>query len=254
MRVYVDGYDLSGYSRTIGPLEITYDEADLTAHMSDTVKGYLPNHAHTNLGTLNAVFDNTATVGLHALMATAGTARTVLVPVGVQGAPAQGDPCFGGTFTDGAYQITEDAGAVTANIPWSGWAANATTRDYPLAWGTLLHENVARTEATGINADVGFDNITGAATAKGGFFLYQIFAGDGTATLSVQDAAVNNDGGFALLAGATTGVINCAVPSAGIIVPTTLTVRQYLRWQIDFNAGGGTATTVTFATAFFRKI
>ena len=53
-RVYVDGYDLSGYGRTIGPLSWAYDEADLTAHMSDTVKGYLPNNANVNLGTFNA--------------------------------------------------------------------------------------------------------------------------------------------------------------------------------------------------------
>lgn len=36
-RVYIDGYDMSGFGRTIGPLEWKYDEADLTAHMSDTV-------------------------------------------------------------------------------------------------------------------------------------------------------------------------------------------------------------------------
>ena len=98
-RFYEEGYDLSGYSRNVGPLEWVYDEADLTAHMSDTVKGYLPNHANINIGTLNAVFDNTDTTGLHALMSTAGVAKTVLIPIGTRTAPVDGDVCFGGTFT-----------------------------------------------------------------------------------------------------------------------------------------------------------
>jgi hypothetical protein len=36
----------------------------------------------------------------------------------------------------------------------------------------------------------------------------------------------------------------------GLVVPTTLTVRQYLRWQIAFNS----ATTVTFVLTFMRGI
>jgi len=65
-RVYVDGYDVSGMARTIGPLDSVYDEAEMTA-MADGVKTYLPNHPHVNVGTLNTVFDNTATSGIHAL-------------------------------------------------------------------------------------------------------------------------------------------------------------------------------------------
>ena len=67
-RVYADGYNLSGMARTIGPIGVTYDEADLTAYMGDTVKGYLRNHAQSDLGALNAVFDNTATTGIHGVL------------------------------------------------------------------------------------------------------------------------------------------------------------------------------------------
>jgi hypothetical protein len=79
--------------------------------------------------------------------------------------------------------------------------------------------------------------------------MYQVFAGNGTATLKVQDAATNTNPSFADLSGATSGSVNCATPSAGVVaISTTATVRQYLRWQIVF----GTATTVTFALAFVR--
>ena len=42
VRCYVDGRNLSGYGRTIGPLTWDYDLADLTCQMSDAVRGGLP--------------------------------------------------------------------------------------------------------------------------------------------------------------------------------------------------------------------
>lgn len=245
IRVYMDGYNLSGYGRSIGPLEITYDEADLTALMSDTVKGYLPNHAHVNIGTFNGVFDNTATTGLHALLGTAGADRVVTVAYGIRAAPADGDPCFCGQFTQGAYQATEEGGAVTATIPFQGWAADSAVRTYPMAWGTLLHASAA---ATGANTGTGYDNPTGAATTKGGFFVYHVLAGDdGTVTLSVDDSADNS--AWIALSGATSGSINATAGTHGIVaLGNTATVRRYLRWQVAL----GTAVTVTFVSAFCR--
>ena len=254
-RCYVNGYDLSGYSRTIGPLSLEYDAADLTAWMGDTVKGYLPNTAHISPGTLNAVFDNTATTGLQALtQATAGTSRNVMVPIGIRGAPADGDPVFCGQFYQDAFQVTEDNGAVTATIPYSGWSGEATTTQYAQPWGILLHAKAARTEATGVNTAAGYLNYSSmATTTAGGYFMWQVFAGNGTATLSVQDSDDWDDPADYDITVATSGLINCAVPTSGIVAANTLTIREGLRWQIDFDAGGGTATTVTFACAFMRS-
>jgi hypothetical protein len=247
-RVYIDGYDMSGFSRSIGPLEMVYDEVDMTAPMSDTVKGYLPNQGHVNTGTLNAVFDNTATTGLHALMITAGISRNVITAIGMRAIPAGGDPCFGGTFIDTAYQVTQDGGAVTATIPFAGWSVEKSA-NYVSPWGTLLHANAAE---TGVNSGTGYDNPTGASTAKGGYFMYHVLASSNpthTATLSVDDAATNAGGSFAPLSGATSGSITVTAGVSGIIfLGNTATVRQFLRWQIAL----GTATSVTFVSAFFR--
>lgn len=246
-RVYVDGYDLSGFGRSIGPLELTHDEVDLTAHMSDTVKGYQRGHSHANVGTLNAVFDNTATTGIHAIMGTAGAARNVLVAKGILAAPADGDPCFGGSFIQKGYPVTNESGAVTLSIPFSGWAANAASLLYASPWGVLLHANAARTSASGANTGTGFDNPTAGATAKGGYFLYQVTAGNGTATLSVDDSADNS--AWIALSGATSGSITCAAGVSGIVaLATSATVRRYLRWQVAF----GTATSISFACALMR--
>lgn len=249
-RVYMDAFDCSGWSRDIGPLEVNYDPIDLTADMGDTVKGYMRGHATVNVGTLNAVFDNTATTGIHTVLKTAGAKRLVTVALGMRAAPVDGDECFNGEFTQGAYQVNTSGGAVTVNVPFQGWAADSTYLRYASPWGTLLHANAARTAATGVNADVGFDNPTGDRTLKGALFVWHVFAGDGLATLKVQDAAVNNDGGFVDLALGTSGEINCAVKQAGMVWcgGAVYEVRRYVRWQISFN----TATTVTFLSALCR--
>ncbi len=79
--------------------------------------------------------------------------------------------------------------------------------------------------------------------------MYQVLAGNGTATLKVQDAATNTNPSFADLTGATTGVITCAAGVHGFVqLGVTATVRQFLRWQIVW----GGATSVSFALGFMR--
>lgn len=239
-RVYADGYDLSGDTRTIGPLAWTFDEGDLTC-LPDEVKGALPGHATLGIGTLNGVFSNTATTGLHTVMSTAGVKRTVMIPIGIRTAPAQGDPVYMGQFEQSGYQQEE----AYVNIPFALPSVTNTTLLYDKPWGWLLH---AKGAETAVNTAIGIDDI-GASTAFGGYMMYQVFAGNGTATIKVQDAATNLNASFADLSGCTSGSINCATVQSGIIaVSKTATVRRYLRWQIVF----GTATTVTFALSFVR--
>lgn len=243
-RVYVDGFDLSGFSRTIGPLDLMHAEVDLTADMGDTVKGYLKGHTQVNVGVLNTVFDNTATTGIHAVLQSSGVARTVLVAQGIRAAPAAGDPAFGGVFLQSGYQEVDAAGAATLTIPFAGWAEDAASLLFASPWGVLLHALGAE---TAVNTATGNDNPTGGATTNGGYFIYQVTAGNGTATLSVDDSADNIS--FLALSGATSGSINTAVRSAAIVaIGTAATVRRFLRFQIAF----GTATTVTFTSAFMR--
>jgi hypothetical protein len=242
-RVYIDGYDLSGYSRSIGPLASDYEPVDVTADLGDSVRGYLCNTPEITPSTLNAIFDDTAATGLHAVMSTPAS-RTLMAPIGMQAEPVMGDPVFVGQYHQLAMRVHDDSDAVVATIPFGGWDANALT-NYSKAWGVLLHENSAE---VAINDQAGVDD-AGGETAAGGYMVYQVFGGDGTATLLVEDAPINDDADFDPLVDATTGVIDCAVRSAGIVqIGTAATVRQYLRWQIEFDA----ANTVTFALAFVR--
>jgi hypothetical protein len=251
--VYIDGYDLSGVARTIGPLESTFDEAETTA-LADTVKTYLPNHPNLNVGTLNAIFDTTSVIGTAAVANVTGTKRVVSVAKGIRAAPAIGDPVFCGEFMQSAYNVVGEGG-VFVNIPFAGWAADATQRAYPVAWGQLLHTNVSAAAANA--SGTGVLSHTGAATAFGGDMVYHITAatvGAGvTATIKVQHSPDEVNANYVDLGGCTTGVIDVSTaPIAGVLRTTTniTTVDKYLRWQIVL----GTATTVTFVLGFMRGI
>jgi hypothetical protein len=244
--VFFDGYALAGYTKKIGPLKTEFQAADVTT-LGDTVKGFLPNQASVTVGTLNGIFDNTAATGLHVLASGAGVTRIVSVPIGIRAAMAQGDPCFNAQVIQDGYQAGEAGGAVIANVPFGEWAGNPTTAQYPWGWGLVLNANTAR---VGVNAASGVDNYGAAvSTLFGGYLCYHVTAGNGTATLSIDDSADN--AAWVALSGATTGSINCAVVSAGIVaLGRTATVRRYLRWQIVL----GTATTVTFLLSFVRAV
>ena len=244
-RAYVDGYDMSGYTRSFGPLSVEFEE-HAQAALSDDIINVLPGQATIGMGTLNGIFDNTATSGLHVIMSGSTGIRTVMLPIGMRAAPVAGDEVFCGQFDQTGYQEEGD-GLLTVTIPFAPTDNQSASKLYSQAWGKLLHANSAETAANS-TASAGINN--GAATALGGFMMYQVFSGaggDGTATISIDDSA--NDTDYSALSGATTGELDMSVVRAGIVaLGATADVRQYLRWQLALNG----ATTVTFALAFVR--
>ena len=247
VRFYMDGYDLSGYSRTVSPLTWEFDPADLTCNMSDGVRGYLPNKPTVSPGTLNGVFDNTATSGLHVVASAHNSDRVIMIPVGDKAAPVQGDPVFCGEFLQLGYHAEEDGGAVVASIPFGPWEASSLIA-YNTPWGTLAHAKAAVTAANTAN---GYDDGCGAATSFGGYIVVQGFTGAtaGTATITLEHCTTA-DGEFSAVGGLTTGDLDFSTVQKVVAATTlkTTTINQYVRWQIALTD----LTTVTFAMAFVR--
>lgn len=247
LRLYSDGYDLSGYARQLsGGLKWEY-ETQADASWTDAVKNTIACGRATLGGfTLNAFFDNTATLGPHVTHYGQGVKRVVMIAKGIRAAPAQGDPVYCGEFDQLAYQAAVDSGIAVASIPFGEADAVSAAIAYSKPWGALLAPLLAR---TAVNASAGVDG--SAQTTKGGYLCYQITAWNGTGniTISVDDSANNAD--FLALSGATSGAIaHTAGHTAGVIaLATTATVRQYTRWQIAL-AGG--LVGATFALAFVR--
>jgi hypothetical protein len=242
---------MSGYARSFGPLATTFDEGVDDA-MNLTVKGTMLGNAVVSMGTLNGLFDNTPTSGLHVVMNGAGVTRTIMLPIGIQAAPAAGDPVFAGQFTQLGYQGNADQPIVTASIPFGNTASAANNMLYANPWGILLKALAA---VTAVNSANGLGG--GGQTTKGGFMCYQISAAAGTgnitATIKVQDAATAGGAYSDLL---TTGTLNLGSggvfsgPIAGIVaLAPTANVASYTRWQIVLTL----ATSVTFALSFHRN-
>ena len=244
VRVYVDGVDLSGYSRSVGPLSWVFG-AEPDAAFTDGCKNIVMGQGDIQAGTLNAFLDND-TAGANALLKSGNGTRNLLVAIGANAAPAAGNPVFAWKFEQSAFTSEQGTGFVTATIPFGG-ASYASTLTYKKPWGVLLHASGAE---TAVNSSTGVDD-NGGSSALGGVFVYHLLSSNGTVTLKAQDAATNADGSFADITGATSGSIDAtSSPQHGMIaLGTTATVRRYLRWQLVF----GTATTATFVTAFIRN-
>ena len=242
-RVYIDGYDMSGYTRSVGNLEWGFSE-NAVATLTDEVTGAFPGQGNIAIGDVNAVMDNTATSGFHELFKSASDAvRDVMVAIGIRAAPVEGDPVFCAQVAQNAYTTNVADEVITVNMELGSWDERADTKAYPYPWGNLIHANGAE---TAVNAGAA-DHSASAATTKGGFMMYHVFPGStGTCTFKIQDST---GGAFSDLV--SSGVLTqvAATGQSGVVaLGSTGTVNQDLRWQIVL----GTATTATFALAFVR--
>jgi hypothetical protein len=243
-RVYGNGYDLSGYTRSLGTLPWEFESGDVSA-MTEEINNYLIGRATIGPVTLNGVFDSTATSGLHVLASGVNTSWDLMITLGIRAAPAMGDPVYCGKFTQKGYQAQEDNVAMVATVPFGLWDGGDLLH-YEQPWGTLVHPLGVEDD---VNADAGYDDGAGGETFLGGYMMYQVTDGTGvgTATISIDDSANNID--FVPLADATVDVEDTDIPCAGIIeLDFVGDIRQYIRWQLSL-AG---MTDITFALAFVR--
>jgi len=242
-RVYIDGYDMSGYSRSLGEGGCTFDEG-IDDALSRDIKAVIAGQGNASFGPLNGIFDNTADSGLHVVANAGGTPRDVLVGIGIQAVPADNDPSFSGRFEHLTYSGNPDSNPVAANLSFGAPAFDAANLVYANPFGVLLHANAAETDA---NSATGLDQA--AQSTLGGWMMYQVLAGDGNAAIKVQDADTNLDGSFGDLL--TSGNIDCSTPTSGIVaLDMGSTVERYVRWQLTLD----TATTVTFVLSWHRNL
>lgn len=251
VRMYANGKDLSGHSRSIGPLDWSF-EVGIDNPLNASVIGNWLGQATISPGTLNALFDNTADSGSYTVLEpTNGTIRTIMIPVGIQAAPAQGDPVFCGQFMQDDFNSTPGDTPAGITVKYSPTASTSTSLVYANPWGILLHPYGAETAA---NTAVGVDNypLSSDGSTDGGYMLYEYFSGDGvppyTGTIKVQHADTNENADFTDLV--STGAINFSTPMGGVVaLATTAAVKRYLRWQFTPDS----LTTCAFTLAFVRN-
>ena len=244
-RVYVDGYDMSGYSRSAPVLNWGFRPAAWMA-LDDPAMGALPGQASISMGSYNGILDNTATSGMHAVLSNSDAVRDVMIPLGIRAEPAAGDPTFCAQVTQSAYQAQPSGGMVTVSIDLGNWDERGDTKAYPFPWGYLLH---AKGLVAAANTSSGAYDYGSSGSTNGGYMMYQVFArsNTGTATITVEHST---GGAWSVCTGLTYSVTDSSAAASGIVTTSSATssINRYTRWQTSL----GTSTGVTFALALVR--
>jgi hypothetical protein len=243
IRIYSNGYDLSGAASKIGTVGRTTD-APKGASLTDAVLNTVLGRSDIQCGPINAFLQAGAT-DIHDRLNSAEGTHNILIAFGTNAVPAVGNPIFAACMEQGEYTVDGTDGIAGVNIAFPG-ASYSSVKGYQNPFGLLVHAYGAETAANTAVATI--DN--GAASAKGGIFVYQLFSSTGAVTLSIDDGAANTgNGDFAALSGATSGSITAAAsPKSGMIaLAPDAAVRRYLRWQLSIASG-----SATFALAFIR--
>jgi hypothetical protein len=244
-RVYINGYPLSAYFSSTGERGVSFELHKGQPCLLDAIAGAILGKPSVTLGPFVGVFDNTASLGSHAVLSGAtGTRKNVTVEIGDQAAPVMGCDTFNLQAVQEFYNVTTGGELVGVNVGFFGPDFTASL-NYSKFWGKLLHPYGAETAANTANTNV--DN--NAATTAGGYMMYHVYPatlGGGSIDISVDDSA--NGTTWAALSGATISI--GGTPTSGVIqLATTATVRRYLRWQATFNGG---ASSATFLLSFVR--
>jgi len=128
-RIYVDGYDMSGYTRSVGALTHGFDHNDVIA-LDDAITGAYPGQCTIGVGDINGILDNTANVGMHAKFTGSDAVRDVMVALGIRAAPAEGDPVFCAQVSQNSYQANVEDGVMPVNMSLGSWDERGDTKAY----------------------------------------------------------------------------------------------------------------------------
>ena len=236
------GLDLSCNTMSVGKAGIDFDVDEQAAYCWE-VKGGLPDWGNLTLGPVNMSL-NAGTAELHdAMVALEGSQVSACLAIGIREAPTYGSPAFLFQGNLKSYVSAPAGGMVMATATLSGDYA-ASPLQYSKPWGVVVHP--LGTETAGNTATAGTIIDNGAPSTNGGYLFYDYTAIDGL--LDSAEAILEESADAATWS---TLILQPAIsaPAAGIIqLAPGSTVKQYLRWQLGFDA----ATTATFFLAFVR--
>lgn len=195
-RLLMAGANLSGDSRTLANVGISYDQTDVTGW--ENITNFLPGRGTLNFGQYQALFNNRAAAtgpvepGTHTQLNGIG-APIATCAIGIQEAPTIGAPAFSAQLQQYSYlaQVAA-ADALIINADFSNKAGNNLS-DY--GWGQILASGTSVSSTTN-NGSV--DN--GTSTANGAYAALHITQsvgamGSNNWEVKIQDSA--NDSSWA---------------------------------------------------------
>lgn len=228
MRFIADGVDLSGDTRQIGSFGTEYAESEVTG-WSDGVVNVTLGQQMRELSGYQAVFNNG--VGGAYTELSALEEYIVSLPIGINAAPAVGNPAFMGSFEQISYDTT-GTDAILLDVEFR---KSVTDADVDKCWGIVLANATSR---SGTWNGTSVDN--GASSANGLYAqLHVVDVFDTAYTFKIQDSP--DDAAWA-------DVITFTIDGTSLTAEASSaagTVDRYLRFQ----GTAGTGTGAVWSTA-----
>lgn len=236
VRLYVDGYDLSGDSRTFASLDNQMAEVDMTG-WDDKIYKFLPNYRPTlGLRGYRAFMNDTAASGAHTLFTTPGSAAMqFIMAFGGNAEPAVNDPGYGLSAVQLGDNHSFDAEAAVLDVDLIPMAGEGSGDEK--AYGIMSMPKTILTSSTD-----GTSHDGGAQSTNGWMALLQVFSTGGVWTIEMEDSV--NDGTFVNLG----TFLSDGSAITGELLEGTGTVDQYTRL-----AASKTSGDLTVACLFIRK-
>lgn len=236
VRLYVDGYDLSGDSRTFSSLDGMMAEVDMTA-WNDSVYKYLPNYRKMlGLRGYRAFMNDTALSGAHTLFTTPGTAAMqFIMAFGGNAEPEVNDPGYGLSSVQLGDNHSFDAEAAVLDVDLIPMAGEGSGDEK--AWG-----HMAMPKTTQASSTDGTSHDGGAASSNGWMALLQIFSSGSDWAIEMEDST--NDSIFVNLG----TFLSDGSTITGELLEGTGNVDQYTRLTTTKTSGD-----LTVACLFIRK-
>lgn len=236
-RMYVDGYDLSGASRTFSSLDCKYDPVDLTGWSDAIYKTMANKRIMAGIRGYQCLMDDTATSGAFTILKSPDGTSDVLVSLLMGGgaAPAIGDVCYllSSAQISAGTSFDAEAGILTADF-----VVNSSSNG-GMPYGVVIHP------ATSLSSTTNGSSVDNAASSANGWHavLHVTVSSGGEWAFTIEHSANDVDwatlGTFTALDGSAVG----AEYQSG-----TGTVNQYVRFVATRTSG-----TVTPVCAFARK-
>ena len=194
-RLLVAGANLSGDSRTLGTVGITYEQDDVTGW--EDIMNFLPGQATLNFGPYQGLFNNRVAAtgpiepGTHTVLASSGANIATLV-YGIREAPTIGAPAFSASLQQMSYTSSIAAGATLISADFSNATGNSFTA---YGWGQILANGTSTSSTTSFGS---LDN--GASSANGAYGILHVAQSAGAMgsnnwEIKIEDSA--NDSSWA---------------------------------------------------------
>ena len=230
-RALFGGANLSGDSRSLGNVGVSYAEDDVTGW--EDIMNFLPGQGTLNFGPYQAVFNNNAAAtgpvepGVHTELAGIGSPIATAV-IGIREAPTIGAPAFSAQLTQLSYVVTLAAGTPLVNADLTNAVGNSLSA---YGWGQILANGTSTSSTTSFGS---LDN--GGSSANGAYAALHVTTSAGAMgsnnwEIKIEDSA--DDSAWAdLIVFSADG--SSATAEWGSVAGT---VDQYTRVTITKSAG-----------------